>query len=184
MHVLRVVSWICHTVTCAVFKSLKITSKTSEFVNDSMFLWLWPICLSLLSPQDVEECQLSECGAEEELGGGDATLQRSSSTSDINQQLSDSFPGTVTLTLFLVFPKINEIVCGRFEKCYCGIFAVCVFLLAVQDIQILFLSSVKSKILHFIKGARRKTHCVLLYLFHIYFTFSVTNALALQSKNL
>lgn len=41
---------------------------------------------------DVEECQLSECGAEEELGGGDATLQRSSSTSDINQQLSDSFP--------------------------------------------------------------------------------------------
>lgn len=88
-----------------------------------MFLWLWPICLSLLSPQDVEECQLSECGAEEELGGGDATLQRSSSTSDINQQLSNSFPGTVALTLFLVFPKINEIVCGRFpERALMGYF--------------------------------------------------------------
>lgn len=53
--------------------------------------------LSPLSPEDVEECQLSECGAEEELGGGDAALQRSSSTSDITQQLSDSFPGTPAL---------------------------------------------------------------------------------------
>ncbi|CAL8271972.1 unnamed protein product [Merluccius merluccius] len=42
---------------------------------------------------DVEECQLSECGAEEELGGGDSPLPRSSSTSDITQQLADSFPG-------------------------------------------------------------------------------------------
>ncbi|XP_061551381.1 ral GTPase-activating protein subunit alpha-2 isoform X9 [Phycodurus eques] len=37
---------------------------------------------------DVEECQLSECG--EELGGGDSPLPRSSSTSDITQQLSDT----------------------------------------------------------------------------------------------
>ncbi|XP_054652861.1 ral GTPase-activating protein subunit alpha-2 isoform X6 [Dunckerocampus dactyliophorus] len=37
---------------------------------------------------DVEECQLSECG--EELGGGDGPLPRSSSTSDITQQLSDT----------------------------------------------------------------------------------------------
>ncbi|CAL8285950.1 unnamed protein product [Lota lota] len=42
---------------------------------------------------DVEECQLSECGAEEELGGGDSPLPRSSSTSDITQQLADTFPG-------------------------------------------------------------------------------------------
>ncbi|KAM7403860.1 hypothetical protein PAMA_004335 [Pampus argenteus] len=40
---------------------------------------------------DVEECQLSECGAEEELGG-DSPLPRSSSTSDITQQLSDTLP--------------------------------------------------------------------------------------------
>uniref|UniRef100_A0A8D0APW8 Ral GTPase activating protein catalytic subunit alpha 2 n=1 Tax=Sander lucioperca TaxID=283035 RepID=A0A8D0APW8_SANLU len=43
---------------------------------------------------DVEECQLSECGGEEELGGGDSPLPRSSSTSDITQQLSDTLPGT------------------------------------------------------------------------------------------
>lgn len=42
---------------------------------------------------DVEECQLSECGLEEELGGGDSPLPRSSSTSDITQQLSDTLPG-------------------------------------------------------------------------------------------
>ncbi|XP_076604502.1 ral GTPase-activating protein subunit alpha-2 isoform X2 [Chaetodon auriga] len=42
---------------------------------------------------DVEECQLSECGGEEELGGGDSPLPRSSSTSDITQQLSDTLPG-------------------------------------------------------------------------------------------
>ncbi|XP_056151481.1 ral GTPase-activating protein subunit alpha-2 [Lampris incognitus] len=42
---------------------------------------------------DVEECQLSECGAEEELGGGDSPLPRSSSTSDITQQLVETFPG-------------------------------------------------------------------------------------------
>ncbi|CAK6968023.1 ral GTPase-activating protein subunit alpha-2 isoform X1 [Scomber scombrus] len=41
---------------------------------------------------DVEECQLSECGAEEELGGGDSPLPRSSSTSDITQQLSETLP--------------------------------------------------------------------------------------------
>ncbi|XP_076017611.1 ral GTPase-activating protein subunit alpha-2 isoform X2 [Genypterus blacodes] len=42
---------------------------------------------------DVEECQLSECGGEEELGGGgESPLPRSSSTSDITQQLSDALP--------------------------------------------------------------------------------------------
>uniref|UniRef100_A0A665VIQ1 Ral GTPase activating protein, alpha subunit 2 (catalytic) n=1 Tax=Echeneis naucrates TaxID=173247 RepID=A0A665VIQ1_ECHNA len=41
---------------------------------------------------DVEECQLSECGGEEDLGG-DSPLPRSSSTSDITQQLSDTLPG-------------------------------------------------------------------------------------------
>uniref|UniRef100_A0A8C5NGP4 Rap-GAP domain-containing protein n=1 Tax=Gouania willdenowi TaxID=441366 RepID=A0A8C5NGP4_GOUWI len=45
---------------------------------------------------DVEECQLSECGAEEELGGRESPLPRSSSTSDITQQLSDTIPGTPT----------------------------------------------------------------------------------------
>uniref|UniRef100_A0A673BWM1 Rap-GAP domain-containing protein n=1 Tax=Sphaeramia orbicularis TaxID=375764 RepID=A0A673BWM1_9TELE len=44
---------------------------------------------------DVEECQLSECGGEEELGGGDSPLPRSSSTSDITQQLSDTLPGII-----------------------------------------------------------------------------------------
>ncbi|KAF4084083.1 hypothetical protein AMELA_G00124710 [Ameiurus melas] len=42
---------------------------------------------------DVEECQLSECGGEGELGEEDNPLPRSSSTSDITQQLTDSFPG-------------------------------------------------------------------------------------------
>nr|XP_043902914.1 ral GTPase-activating protein subunit alpha-2 isoform X2 [Solea senegalensis] len=41
---------------------------------------------------DVEECQLSECGGEEELGAGDSPLPRSSSTSDITQQLSETLP--------------------------------------------------------------------------------------------
>ncbi|XP_066526072.1 ral GTPase-activating protein subunit alpha-2 isoform X3 [Hoplias malabaricus] len=41
---------------------------------------------------DVEECQLSECGGEGEMEG-DSPLPRSSSTSDITQQLTDSFPG-------------------------------------------------------------------------------------------
>lgn len=41
----------------------------------------------------MEECQLSECGGEEELGGGESPLPRSSSTSDITQQLADHFPG-------------------------------------------------------------------------------------------
>nr|XP_061823882.1 ral GTPase-activating protein subunit alpha-2-like [Nerophis lumbriciformis] len=40
---------------------------------------------------DVEECQLSECG--EELGGGESPLLRSSSTSDITEQLSDTLQG-------------------------------------------------------------------------------------------
>ncbi|XP_067224485.1 ral GTPase-activating protein subunit alpha-2 isoform X4 [Chanodichthys erythropterus] len=38
---------------------------------------------------DVEECQLSEC----EMGDGDSPLPRSSSTSDITQQINDTFPG-------------------------------------------------------------------------------------------
>ncbi|XP_034077888.1 ral GTPase-activating protein subunit alpha-2 isoform X4 [Gymnodraco acuticeps] len=41
---------------------------------------------------DVDEGQLSECGGEEELGGGESPLPRSSSTSDITQQLSDTLP--------------------------------------------------------------------------------------------
>ncbi|XP_068195740.1 ral GTPase-activating protein subunit alpha-2 isoform X2 [Antennarius striatus] len=41
---------------------------------------------------DVEECQLSECGGEDDLGGGDGPLPRSSSTSDITQPLSDTMP--------------------------------------------------------------------------------------------
>lgn len=41
---------------------------------------------------DLEECQLSECGAEEELGHDESPLPRSSSTSDITQQLSESIP--------------------------------------------------------------------------------------------
>lgn len=60
------------------------------------FLVLW-LCITLCPLfsclSDVEECQLSECGGEEELGGGDSPLPRSSSTSDITQQLSDTFPG-------------------------------------------------------------------------------------------
>ncbi|XP_077094748.1 ral GTPase-activating protein subunit alpha-2 isoform X2 [Siphateles boraxobius] len=38
---------------------------------------------------DVEECQLSEC----EMGDGDSPLARSSSTSDITQQINNTFPG-------------------------------------------------------------------------------------------
>ncbi|CAB1330771.1 unnamed protein product, partial [Coregonus sp. 'balchen'] len=42
---------------------------------------------------DVEEGQLSECGGDGELEAGDSPLPRSSSTSDITQQLADTFPG-------------------------------------------------------------------------------------------
>uniref|UniRef100_A0A3B4XMR8 Ral GTPase activating protein catalytic subunit alpha 2 n=1 Tax=Seriola lalandi dorsalis TaxID=1841481 RepID=A0A3B4XMR8_SERLL len=51
---------------------------------------------------DVEECQLSECGGEEELGGGDSPLPRSSSTSDITQQLSDTLPGICKQKIILI----------------------------------------------------------------------------------
>ncbi|XP_035388471.1 ral GTPase-activating protein subunit alpha-2 isoform X2 [Electrophorus electricus] len=44
---------------------------------------------------DVDEGQLSECGGEGEMGDGDSPLPRSSSTSDITQQLTDSFPETI-----------------------------------------------------------------------------------------
>lgn len=52
---------------------------------------------------DVEECQLSECGGEEELGGGESPLPRSSSTSDITQQLSDTLPGKCKQKWILFF---------------------------------------------------------------------------------
>ncbi|KAJ0062764.1 hypothetical protein NL108_004382, partial [Boleophthalmus pectinirostris] len=42
---------------------------------------------------DLEECQLSECGADEELENNESPLPRSSSTSDITQQLSESIKG-------------------------------------------------------------------------------------------
>lgn len=45
-------------------------------------------------PLDVEECQLSEC----EMGDGDSPLPRSSSTSDITQQINNTFPGIHTIT--------------------------------------------------------------------------------------
>ncbi|XP_076835249.1 LOW QUALITY PROTEIN: ral GTPase-activating protein subunit alpha-2-like [Brachyhypopomus gauderio] len=44
---------------------------------------------------DVDEGQLCEYGGEGEMGEGDSPLPRSSSTSDITQQLTDSFPETV-----------------------------------------------------------------------------------------
>lgn len=47
----------------------------------------------VFSLSDLEEGQLSECGGEEELGGRESPLPRSSSTSDITQQLSDTLPG-------------------------------------------------------------------------------------------
>ena len=50
------------------------------------------VCDTLVQ-SDVEEGQLSECVLEEEMGGGDSPLPRSSSTSDITQQLADTFPG-------------------------------------------------------------------------------------------
>uniref|UniRef100_A0A9J8C793 Ral GTPase activating protein catalytic subunit alpha 2 n=1 Tax=Cyprinus carpio carpio TaxID=630221 RepID=A0A9J8C793_CYPCA len=46
------------------------------------------------SLSQMSECQLSEC----EMGDGDSPLPRSSSTSDITQQITDTFPGTRTIT--------------------------------------------------------------------------------------
>lgn len=61
------------------------------------FLWVFSTSRVNISydlfTSDVEECQLSECGGEGELGEEDNPLPRSSSTSDITQQLTDSFPG-------------------------------------------------------------------------------------------
>ncbi len=62
-------------------------------------------CLS-----DVEECQLSECGGEEELGGGDSPLPRSSSTSDITQQLSDTLPGIFKHKLDFNSPHVSPLI--------------------------------------------------------------------------
>uniref|UniRef100_A0A4W6DY27 Ral GTPase activating protein catalytic subunit alpha 2 n=1 Tax=Lates calcarifer TaxID=8187 RepID=A0A4W6DY27_LATCA len=57
---------------------------------------------------DVEECQLSECGGEEELGGGDSPLPRSSSTSDITQQLSDTLPGTGSYKYGVIIYSVTQ----------------------------------------------------------------------------
>uniref|UniRef100_A0A7N8X647 Ral GTPase activating protein catalytic subunit alpha 2 n=1 Tax=Mastacembelus armatus TaxID=205130 RepID=A0A7N8X647_9TELE len=65
--------------------------------------------LTSSSLSDVEECQLSECGAEEDLGGGDSPLPRSSSTSDITQQLSNSLPGTYQYKIH--FPQAEHSEC-------------------------------------------------------------------------
>lgn len=58
---------------------------------------------------DVEECQLSECGGEEELGGGESPLPRSSSTSDITQQLSDHFPGIRSAIKYIIYVEDSGI---------------------------------------------------------------------------
>uniref|UniRef100_A0A3B4UEF4 Ral GTPase activating protein catalytic subunit alpha 2 n=1 Tax=Seriola dumerili TaxID=41447 RepID=A0A3B4UEF4_SERDU len=73
---------------------------------------------------DVEECQLSECGGEEELGGGDSPLPRSSSTSDITQQLSDTLPGKCKQKIILI-PHIFHLCFGSYKHwCYQIIYSV------------------------------------------------------------
>lgn len=69
------------------------------------------------SLSDVEESQLSECGGEEELGGRETPLPRSSSTSDITQQLSDTLEGihrhkktVLPLRIFQLCPDWNYII--------------------------------------------------------------------------
>uniref|UniRef100_A0A3Q3FCJ0 Ral GTPase activating protein catalytic subunit alpha 2 n=1 Tax=Labrus bergylta TaxID=56723 RepID=A0A3Q3FCJ0_9LABR len=68
---------------------------------------------------DVEECQLSECGGEEELGGGESPLPRSSSTSDITQQVSDTLPGRIwALQLTSLHKKTCSAFVDRIHKLY------------------------------------------------------------------
>ena len=76
-----------------VFKSLQITSVFTFEGLCLVLLLCLTMCLCFSCLSDVEECQLSECGGEEELGSGESPLPRSSSTSDITQQLSDTLPG-------------------------------------------------------------------------------------------
>ena len=83
-------------VCMSVFLSYVLVNVPSIFIytvssNPSTYL---TVCRLISCLSDVEECQLSECGGEEELTGGDSPLPRSSSTSDITQQLSDTLPGT------------------------------------------------------------------------------------------
>lgn len=59
------------------------------------------ICDNCMPAVDLEECQLSECGAEEELGHDESPLPRSSSTSDITQQLSESIPGILEIIMII-----------------------------------------------------------------------------------
>lgn len=75
---------VCHLIFHRRFADLKADLCLVSWRRDCSHV----SCLS-----DVEECQLSECGGEEELGGGESPLPRSSSTSDIAQQLADHFPG-------------------------------------------------------------------------------------------
>uniref|UniRef100_A0A8C8FPI6 Rap-GAP domain-containing protein n=1 Tax=Oncorhynchus tshawytscha TaxID=74940 RepID=A0A8C8FPI6_ONCTS len=63
---------------------------------DALLLTLCPLLAPWLWCPDVEEGQLSECGGDGELEAGDSPLPRSSSTSDITQQLTDTFPGRDT----------------------------------------------------------------------------------------
>uniref|UniRef100_A0A674AW86 Ral GTPase activating protein catalytic subunit alpha 2 n=1 Tax=Salmo trutta TaxID=8032 RepID=A0A674AW86_SALTR len=60
---------------------------------------------------DVEEGQLSECGGDGEMEAGDSPLPRSSSTSDITQQLSDTFPGRDTTTGNNIYDQSRLAVC-------------------------------------------------------------------------
>uniref|UniRef100_A0A8C4DCX7 Ral GTPase activating protein catalytic subunit alpha 2 n=1 Tax=Dicentrarchus labrax TaxID=13489 RepID=A0A8C4DCX7_DICLA len=68
------------------------------------------MCLLFPFLLDVEECQLSECGGEEELGGGDSPLPRSSSTSDITQQMSDTLPGICRHKLDFNPPHVSPLI--------------------------------------------------------------------------
>lgn len=107
-------SWMYQIYTYTVpTNPLKITKiysilvcfrfKISAIVVVVFCYWLNDVPSFILS--DVEECQLSECGGEEELGGGDSPLPRSSSTSDITQQLSDTLPG-IKKQKWILIPNI------------------------------------------------------------------------------
>ncbi len=91
------------------------TPKINHFVYTERFVLQFLFCVvslpKLMSTSfsclsDLEECQLSECGGEEELGGGESPLPRSSSTSDITQQLSDTLPGMYQQETFFIIPHM------------------------------------------------------------------------------
>uniref|UniRef100_A0A8C7U177 Ral GTPase activating protein catalytic subunit alpha 2 n=1 Tax=Oncorhynchus mykiss TaxID=8022 RepID=A0A8C7U177_ONCMY len=111
-----------HTHTCycneVIFGKCQFSESLYDTtMPDALLLTLCPLLAPWSWCPDVEEGQLSECGGDGELEAGDSPLPRSSSTSDITQQLTDTFPGRDTpmsarthTAVLVLYPRVYTVV--------------------------------------------------------------------------